>query len=336
MHGPFAQLGCQRQLEECGGVGTLSRNGDPRTTQDVMAAGRRWAGTEVARWRARRRRSCTDSLPNLPPVSMPTMTYRQRRVRVKLGVRLEPFAGGGVVWGKGGGGRCGQHQSTGQVARSVEPAGLWSRPDIVQLSSEEIEIQALVRIQVAGAWERRRRDATPTGAGLSVEPAASLGAEDDKAASSGAAEFGVSAVTLAPGSSIDCAAWQGVCAGVGLASWCEGGHDCCVKGELGPVPQGETIGDDLDAMFISDGHVEVHVCQPDIAGDIGRPWRRLRGKRARRHAREAPRASTTQHVELPMARASARRKWQRHAQAPQQEDAEQGARDPPHYSWAGQ
>ena len=85
MHGPFAQLGCQRQLEECGGVGTLSRNGDPRTTQDVMAAGRRWAGTEVARWRARRRRSCTDSLPNLPPVSMPTMTNRQRRVRSSSG-----------------------------------------------------------------------------------------------------------------------------------------------------------------------------------------------------------------------------------------------------------
>ena len=40
---------------------------------------------------------------------------------------------------------------------------------------------------------------------LSVEPAASLGAEDDKVASSGTAEFGVSAATLAPGSSIDCA-----------------------------------------------------------------------------------------------------------------------------------
>ena len=122
---------------------------------------------------------------------------------------------------------------------------------------------------------------------LSVEPAASLGAEDEKAASSGAAEFGVSAVTLAPGSSIVCAAWQGVCAGAGFASL-KGGPDCCVKGELGPVQQGETIGDDLDAPFISDRHVEVHVCQPDS----GRPWHRLRGKRARRHAREAAHAST--------------------------------------------
>eukprot|EP00439_Symbiodinium_sp_Y106_P056877 s2756_g8.t1 len=73
-----------------------------------------------------------------------------------------------------------------------------------------------------------------------VEPAASPGAEDEKAASLVAAEFGVSAVTLAPGSSIDRAAWQG-----------------------------ETIGDDLDAPFIRDRHVEVHFCQPDIAGDPG-------------------------------------------------------------------
>ena len=43
----------------------------------------------------------------------------------------------------------------------------------------------------------------------------------------------------------------------------------CVKGELGPVPHGEAIGDDLDAPFISDRHVEVHVSQPDIAGDPG-------------------------------------------------------------------
>ena len=39
---------------------------------------------------------------------------------------------------------------------------------------------------------------------------------------------------------------------MGLASSCEGGHDCCVKGELEPVPPGETIGDDLDAPFIRD------------------------------------------------------------------------------------
>ena len=127
---------------------------------------------------------------------------------------------------------------------------------------------------------------------LSVEPAASLGAEDDKAASSGAAEFGISSVTLAPGSS-ESAAQPGRVFARGWVSTrrVRGEHDCCVKGELGAVPQGETVGDDLDAPFISDGHVEVS-CLPDIAGDPGVAF----AANARRHARGAARVDSTPDV----------------------------------------
>ena len=111
---------------------------------------------------------------------------------------------------------------------------------------------------------------------LSVEPAASLGAEDDKAASSGAAEFGISSVTLAPGSS-ESAAQPGRVFARGWVSTrrVRGEHDCCVKGELGAVPRGETVGDDLDAPFISDGHVEVHVCRT-LRATLASPSRQTR------------------------------------------------------------
>ena len=96
---------------------------------------------------------------------------------------------------------------------------------------------------------------------ISAEPAASGGAEDDKAASSGTAEFGVRAVTPA-------CAWQQHC----LRGWASPrragghGHDGGVKGELRPVPQAQAIGDHLNAPFIP---LEVNVGQPDIAGDPG-------------------------------------------------------------------
>ena len=90
--------------------------------------------------------------------------------------------------------------------------------------------------------------------------------------------------------------------------------------------------------FISDRHVEVHVCQPDIAGDPGAAFAAnardgmLEKQRGRRqHSKGSTRGTViTQHVELPMAHASARRERQGHAQAPQQQDAS------PHRAWAGQ
>ena len=50
-----------------------------------MAEGLNCAGTVEARCRARRRGSCTASVPNLPPTSRPTTTRRQRRARSSSG-----------------------------------------------------------------------------------------------------------------------------------------------------------------------------------------------------------------------------------------------------------
>ena len=35
------------------------------------------------------------------------------------------------------------------------------------------------------------------------------------------------------------------------------------------MPQREAVGDDLNAPFVRDRHVEVHVRKPDVAGDTG-------------------------------------------------------------------
>ena len=80
-HGPLAQLGGRGQLEQRRRVGALSRDREHTgpSRDHETAAGCMWAGNDAARWRARRRRNCTASAPNLPPTSMPTTTSRQRR-----------------------------------------------------------------------------------------------------------------------------------------------------------------------------------------------------------------------------------------------------------------
>ena len=106
-------------------------------------------------------------------------------------------------------------------------------------SSESRQVAGMSPVRGDGGGAMPRQEAQELDC-LSVEPAASLGAEGDKAASSGTAEFGVSAVTLAPGS-IACAAWQGVSAGVGLASSCEGGHDCASRASWDPCRMGRPL-----------------------------------------------------------------------------------------------
>ena len=56
---------------------------------------------------------------------------------------------------------------------------------------------------------------------------------------------------------------------VGLAAPCEGADDGGVEGELRAMPQREAVGDDLNAPFVRDRHIEVHVRKPDVAGDPG-------------------------------------------------------------------
>jgi len=68
-----------------------ARSPDQRATQDVMAAGRSGpdgSRTIARRWRTRGPSTCTASVPNLPPVPMPTTTNRQRRARPSSGYVL--------------------------------------------------------------------------------------------------------------------------------------------------------------------------------------------------------------------------------------------------------
>ena len=195
------------------------------------------------------------------------------------------------------------------LPRGAQAAGPSLRPAAGGNSSKEANARCAA---TARRLDHRATQAViAAGHWISAEPAASGGAEDDKAASSGTAEFGVSAVTPA-------CAWQQLC----LRWWASprraGGHDGGVKGELRPVPQAQAIGDHLNVPFIP---LEVNVGQPDIAGDPGDASANAREAcvdstpEIALAARRSPRPSS-----CPWRASSCMRKRQGHAQAPQQED----------------
>ena len=76
--------------------------------------------------------------------------------------------------------------------------------------------------------------------GLSAKPAANLDTDNDEAATPGS-------VSLLVRGGRDSAAWLDIGAGVGLAEPRKGRHDSGIEGELGPVPEGETVRDNFDA-----------------------------------------------------------------------------------------
>ena len=84
--------------------------------------------------------------------------------------------------------------------------------------------------------------------GLGAKPAASLDADNDEAASPGAGEFRVGLMSLPARCSNDSTARLDISTRVGLAKPREGRHDNGIEGELGPVPEGETVRDNLDAL----------------------------------------------------------------------------------------
>ena len=90
--------------------------------------------------------------------------------------------------------------------------------------------------------------------GLAPKPAADLNPDDNQAAASGVAKFGVRLMPLA-----ECRICQDVGARVCLTKTCEGGYNSGIDGELGSMPKREAVRDNLDAPLVGDGHVEVDV-----------------------------------------------------------------------------
>ena len=105
--------------------------------------------------------------------------------------------------------------------------------------------------------------------GLSAKPAASLNADNDEAASPGAGEFRVGLMSLPARCGNDSTARLDISTRVGLAKPREGRDDSGIEGELGPVPEGETVRDNFDAPGVCDGHIDIHVCKADVAGNPG-------------------------------------------------------------------
>ena len=254
----------------------------------------------------------------LPIPSALTVSFQKQGGQVKLPTaRSSCSSGPGTVAKTGCRGQLEQRSSEGSLCGDCKEAGPSRYP--------------------GGDRGRSQVRGDGGGAALScrtVEPAASPGAEDEKAASLVAAEFGVSAVTLAPGSSIDRAAWQGVCAGWASPRRVRVDTIVASRASWNPCHQGRPLATISMRRSSGTGTSRFISASRTLRGILALPSRQTRatacsrGSARRQHPRSSTRGTViTQHVELPMARASVRRKRQGHAQAPQQEDAEQGARD---------
>ena len=99
--------------------------------------------------------------------------------------------------------------------------------------------------------------------GLAAKPAA----DDNQAAASGVAKFGVRLMPLAACRICHRAARLDVSARVCLTKTCEGGSNSGIDGELGSMPKREAVRDNLNALLIGDGHVEVYVGEADVASN---------------------------------------------------------------------
>jgi len=83
-----------------------------------------------------------------------------------------------------------------------------------------------------------------------------LEADKDEAASPGAGELWVGLMSLVASCIIGSAAGLDIGARVGLAKRRHGRHDGGIEGDLGPVPKGEAVRDNLDAPCIGYRHIE--------------------------------------------------------------------------------
>eukprot|EP00439_Symbiodinium_sp_Y106_P050535 s2766_g6.t1 len=159
--------------------------------------------------------------------------------------------------------------------REFVQLGLWafselgSGRELKDATAKSLDQRATQAVIAAGL------DAAGTAAqelhGLSAKPAANLDNDNNEAAPPCPGEFWVGVVSLPVRGGRD-SAWTSA---RGWASSSRVRGDTIVASrELGPVPEGETVRDNFDAprvsdFFVSDRHIDIHVCEADVAGNPG-------------------------------------------------------------------
>ena len=98
---------------------------------------------------------------------------------------------------------------------------------------------------------------------LCHKAAADLDADDDEAAATRPRELRVGVASLASGGIVNGPAGLRVGARVGVAGAGDRRDYGGVEGELGPMPQWEAVGDDLDAPPVRDRDLDIHVSDPE-------------------------------------------------------------------------
>ena len=197
-----------------------------------------------------------------------------------------------------------------QCSPPCDPGGLRSRSEVCRHGGGPL----------TGEQAQQRRS-------LCAKAAADLDADDDEAAATRPRELRVGVASLASGGIVNGPAGLRV----GARVWVAGAGDRRdyggVEGELGPMPQWEAVGDDLDAPPVRDRDLDIHVSDPDIAGDTGSgltahprdgpfEWQRSR----REHPRCSARAAVvSQNVQASVAAAHTRGQRERESQASEQD-----------------
>ena len=145
-------------------------------------------------------------------------------------------------------------------------------------------------------------------------PAAYLEPEHNQAAAACPLELRVSLALFAAGGLGNNDAGMGICIGPGLAIPAEGTDERGINCELLPMPQGQPVADNLDALGVLHGHIQVHISQAHIPGHTcaslaahpGECALKGDGARGKDAGGGTRRSVITKHIKRPAASASPR------------------------------
>lgn len=105
------------------------------------------------------------------------------------------------------------------------------------------------------------------GGSFDTEAPANLDPDNDQARPSCGLEFGVRLAPLTASGGLDGRARARGGTRLRLPVPRDRTDERGVKRELRPVPKGQAVCDDLNATRVADGNIDVHVCEPDVAGN---------------------------------------------------------------------
>ena len=131
---------------------------------------------------------------------------------------------------------------------------------------------------------------------------------------------------------------MGICVSPGQAIPAEGADERGINCGLLAVPQGQPVADNLDALGVLHGHVQVHISQAHIPGHTcaslaaypGECSLKRGGARGKDAGGGARRSVITRHVKRPAASAGPRCKWERQVQPAKEENTKMRTEECPH------